>query len=178
MLASTNGPAPVQGSNGSGPGGADIVNLVIGALIGALVMGLFSFVGLARTRRRRAQADADLIRGQIYSLADVAKIAGDEAIPPPKPIRPAYPDERLHNFTRGVVLGALAGGVYGLVTAKQSGAAARAQLRETLLDLTREARAAVTDFTGWAADDAPAAPEPTADSLTLRSDPPDPPRTS
>jgi hypothetical protein len=172
MLFSTNAPAPVQGPNGSGAGGADVLNLVIGALLGALVMGLFSFVGLARTRQRRAQADATLIRGQIYSLADVAKVAADEAIPPPKPIRPAYSDERLHNFTRGIVLGALAGGVYGLLTAKQSGAAVRAHLRETLLDLTSEARAAVTDFTAWAADDAPTLPEPTADSLTLRSDPP------
>jgi gas vesicle protein len=172
MLFSMNAPAPVPPPNGSGQGGADAVNLVIGAVIGALVMGLFSFVGLARTRQRRAQADANLIRGQIYSLADVAKTAGDEALPEPKPIRPAYPDERLHNFTRGIMLGVLVGGAYGLLTAKQSGAAARAQLRETLLDLTGEARAAVTDFNAWGADEAPAPPEPTADSLTLRTDPP------
>jgi gas vesicle protein len=172
MLLSTNAPAPVPAPNGSGQGGADVVNLVIGAVIGALVMGLFSFIGLARTRQRRAQADATLIRGQIYSLADVAKTAADEAIPAPKPVRPAYPDERLHNFTRGVVLGLLVGGAYGLLTAKQSGAAARARLRETLLDLTGEARAAVADFTAWGADESPTLPEPTADGLTLRSDPP------
>lgn len=145
-----------------------LLNVIIGAVLGAVLTGVVSYFGLARSRRRRAATDASAIRGQIYHLADIAREAGDEAIPPPKPFTPAYPDERLKNFTRGLVLGALAGAAYGLATATRDGASARTHLRETVRDLVGEARAAVADFADWAADEQPTPPEPTVDSLTLR----------
>jgi gas vesicle protein len=146
-----------------------LVTLAGGLLLGMAVTGLVALIAAGRGRRSRAAKRAEAIREQIYALAAEARRAADEAAATPPPPPPAYPDERLGNFMRGLLLGALAGAVTGLVRARQSGAATRAQLRQALADLTQEARSAVTDFASWAADRSAAtpAPEPSADDLTL-----------
>jgi gas vesicle protein len=97
--------------------------------------------------------------------------AGGESRPvPPAKAVPAYPDERLGNFVRGFLLGALAGGVAAVLRAERSGDEVRAALlgrvtgvRESVADLMAEARTGVTDFAAWAGEqearaEAPAAP--------------------
>lgn len=151
-----------------------LLNLVAGALAGAAIVGLLSLAGRSSARRRRAAAEASQIRGEIEGLADVARAAAAEATPPPVPARPTYPDERLGNFIRGLLLGALIGGVAMLFRTPRSGTAARAHLqarvgaaRAHLNDLTAEARTAVTDFAAWANDDTPLSAPTTMESLTL-----------
>lgn len=156
----------------TGPAVETVAALVGGLLIGIVVVGLFALLGSTRQRRRHA-SEAEHIRRDLLGLADEARAAAEAALPQPKPAQPAYPDERLGNLLRGLVLGALAGGAMGVVRARQSGDATRARVRETLRDLTHEARGAVTDFTAWAADERPSPPatEPTADALTLAPTP-------
>ncbi|MCC6625893.1 MAG: hypothetical protein IT340_00700 [Chloroflexi bacterium] len=143
-----------------------VLTLLGGALLGGAVMALIAFVGLARSRRTRAAADAEIIRRSLQQLADVARIAAEEALPTPKPLKPAYPDERLRNFTRGLILGLLGGAVYGLATARRRGADERQHWRASLVDLAGETRAAVMDYTAWGADDSV-----DVDRLTLREHP-------
>lgn len=79
--------------------------------------------------------------------------------------QPAYPDEGLRNFIRGLLLGAIAGGVGAVLNARQSGALTRAEMERLIRDLrglasaradeartriatvTNEARATVAEFT-------------------------------
>ena len=68
---------------------------------------------------------------------------------------PEYPDERIGNFMRGLVLGALAGGIFTLLNVRQSGAETRAQLRARaeglragVADVVATARTAVQDAIG------------------------------
>jgi gas vesicle protein len=91
-------------------------------------------------------------------------------------VTPEYPDERLGNFLRGFVLGALAGGVAALLNARQSGAQTREQIRAQVLqfrkqldDLTSGARTATADVAAWAADENATWSEESdsADALTL-----------
>jgi hypothetical protein len=142
-----------------------------GTLLGAAVMALISFVGLARSRRTRAAADAAVIRQSLFQLADVARLAAEEALPTPKPLQPAYPDERLRNFTRGIVLGLLGGATYGLVTATRRGPDERQHWRATLTDLAGEARAVVTDYMAWNANGSGPDAAASVDSLTLHDRP-------
>ena len=73
---------------------------------------------------------------------------------------PEYPDERIGNFMRGLVLGALAGGIVTLLNVRQSGAETRAQLRARaeglragVADFVATARTAVQDAIGGAGDE-------------------------
>lgn len=147
-----------------------VATLAGGLLLGVAVTALIALIVAGRGRRGRAAKRAEAIRSQLYELAAEARQAADEVLAPRPPAPPPYPDERLGNFVRGVLLGALAGAVTGLLRARQSGTETRAHLRQTLAGFTQEARNAVTDLTAWVADGRSAAPvsEPSADDLTLR----------
>lgn len=88
---------------------------------------------------------------------------------------PDYPDERLGNFMRGLVLGALAGGVAALFSAQRSGAEARQELQKRLQELMgqlsglrSEASTTVADLATWAHDrDQGTQASPSVDRLTL-----------
>lgn len=92
-------------------------------------------------------------------------------------IVPEYPDERIGNFARGLVLGALVGGVAALLNAHRSGAETRARLRgwaEGLrtgaADLAGAVRTAVQDARAWADSEEEVAwtqPVAGAETLTL-----------
>jgi hypothetical protein len=92
-------------------------------------------------------------------------------------VEPAYPDERIGTFLRGLVLGALAGGVAMLFKAPRSGAESRAWLRSflediraTTTDVADGLRAATGDRDAWAGDDEGSAwthPPASAEALTL-----------
>ena len=88
--------------------------------------------------------------------------------------KPPYPDERLGNFVRGLLLGALIGLVLALLTTPRSGAATRADIRNRVekarargREVADEARLAVSDFAAWAAETDESLPPASADTLSL-----------